>query len=185
MPSAFASRLEQGHEAERAVANLLLKRGNGIHFAPAVPSNAGRGPQFFHPQGTYAAPDLMVFPPAQSPRWVEVKLRDSTTWHRFSGTWQTSIEERYLFQYQKVRELSNLPVDIYIARGCPEVCPTGVYRIEVGDLTESNTHRWQGNLSQPRIFWSLEAMDQVAPLDAIYLKAIDKPSELTNCSNFR
>jgi len=180
-PESFACRLEIGQGGERALAHLLLEQGNCVQFAAEVPTNGGRGPQIFHPRGSLAAPDLLVFPPNSTPRFAEVKLRTNTTWHRNSGTWQTSMEERYLLQYKRVSQLSSLPVDIYIiqansrpsgddlSQGCPVVCPTGVFRLEVGDLTERIHHRWQRGFSQARIFWPLDAMDLVAPIESIHL----------------
>ena len=179
MSEPFSTRLASGKEAERAIANFLRDQGHSVLFAAEVPVNAFRGPQLYYPGGSVPLPDLLVFPIAQSGFFAEVKLRENASWHRSTGNWQTGIENRYLEDYLKVAEYTSLQIFLYFVQvkskpssaderyGCPAECPTGIFKAEAKALAESISHRWQHGFTQPRVYWNLADLEQVAPLEAI------------------
>lgn len=147
----FNRDLKFGKVAEGLIARWLRSRGGAVMPVYEIEKSKGKGPQFFAPIGSYAAPDLIAFTSA-GVMWVEAKHKTVFTWHRNSRAWTTGIDLRHFNEYQQVAAHSKLPVWLLffhrsrqpderdIRLGCPPECPAGLFGGRLERLAENINH---------------------------------------------
>jgi len=159
----FRRQFDKGQVAESLIAAWFKQRGNGVLPVYQLEIETGKGPQFFMVDGSYVAPDMMVFP---SMIWIEAKHKTAFTWYRQDRQWCTGIDLRHYEQYQQVAKISHRPVwlmflhcgdrpsDSDIARGCPPKCPAGLFGNALDTLMRCESHRSANWGRDGMVYWT-------------------------------
>lgn len=184
----FDSNLDYGKVAEGYIAKWLMSRGNAVMPAYEIEKHSGKGPQLFTTAGGYVAPDIVAFN-ARGAVWVEAKHKTVWTWHRNTKSWTTGVDLRHYGDYLRVAKQTQLPVWLMfyhaserpaardLDRGCPTLCPVGLYGGELVDLVTKESHRSppldvarDGNIGHGRsgmVYWSVESLKMFATIDEV------------------
>jgi len=160
----FEELLSFGRIAESEIAAWLRSRGHCVMPVYEIEIGQGKGPQFYAPSDSYAAPDLLVL--GKKTMWVEAKHKSVFSWHRITQKWVTGIDLNHYSDYQKVRDMSEIPVWVLfrhkdaepdprdIEAGSPIVCPTGLFGNDLDYLVENENHRHEGWGRHGMVYWA-------------------------------
>jgi hypothetical protein len=178
--SDFATNLKTGQLGESLIARWCMSRGNSLIPVYEKEIDTGKGPRFFSPEGQFVAPDMFLLPAMM---FVEAKHKTVFSWHRITERWCTGIDLNHYEGYQRVQAISGRPVWLLflhrsptpdardIAAGCPDVCPTGLFGEDLRFLTENENHRHTNWGRHGMVYWAVEKLKRLAPLEAMQVAA--------------
>lgn len=183
---AFEQQLQFGKAAESGIAIWLRSRGTAVMPVYEIEKSTGKGPQFFAPNGSYAAPDLIAFC-SSGVIWIEAKHKTCWSWHRKSDSWTTGIDLRHFNEYQEVAAQSKLPVwllffhrsrtpdDRDVVHGCPPECPAGLFGGRLDRLAQNYNHTslpydasredFKGHGKSGMVYWRHDQLKQLASIE--------------------
>jgi hypothetical protein len=115
----YVQMLDRGLQSEDVVAKYIAARHRHVVMrAVSAKSSTKQGdeaPMLLCPDVRLVLPDMLAWN-AGVPLWVEVKDKDSCTWHRNSGRWQTGLEARLWRQYREVAARTRTDVCIWFVQ---------------------------------------------------------------------
>lgn len=171
-------RLAGGKVYEGKVALWLIAHGYIVVPVYEMAEGQGKGPQIFSKLGGLIAPDIIaIYNSPKHPatvRFIEIKSKTASTWHRKTEKWCTGNTQRHVDDYRKVAERTGLPVWILfhhlseqpspedLEHGCPALCPNGLFAQEVNWLADNIHHPHDGML-----YWDVARLRKLAPVQEI------------------
>lgn len=181
MSSDFSRTLATGKVAEGRIARYFIEsKGCSVMPVYEMEKARGKGPQVFTPTRGIIAPDMFVF--KNEAIWVEAKHKTVFSWYWKERCWCTGIDLRHYKDYLAIEDeslwpvwlaflhVSDIPREEDIARGCPEVCPTGLFANSLAYLREHEHHQCapgNGDNGWGRsgmVYWQMESLKLIAPL---------------------
>jgi hypothetical protein len=151
-----------GDTAQRKWGEHLRELGRSVMPAYAFKEMTAetKSPVLLIPQGLLVTPDLLSFSIDKGPSWHEVKAKSVPTWHRNSGRWEHGFDFSLLSEYERVRDITHLPIFIVVnERAGPmnplldsELLPADNWLwLSLGAIKALGEHRpdWPGGKSQP------------------------------------
>ena len=172
----FEQSLKHGQIGEGKIAAWLKSKGKSIMPVYEKEINEGKGPQFFTPDNSLAAPDMLVFPKMT---WVEAKRKSTFTWYRKGNppNWETGIDYHHYCDYQRVMKTSQIPVwllflhesekpsDTDLKWSCPPQCPTGLFGQSLEYLVENESHVSENWGNNGMVYWGVDKLKRLADLE--------------------
>jgi hypothetical protein len=138
-----------------------------------------KGPRLTGPEGyELVSADWLVLGPKGKCCWMEVKTKTRFSWHRYSATWNTGIDQHYLDHYINVARRSEIPVWLVFlhlddspaeidAEAGAGIAPTGLFGGEVMHLA-SVVHHTHSNWGKGgMVYWAAESLIRLATLEEI------------------
>lgn len=173
MPSPeYLGFLDRGLQSEQMVAHYIATRHRcevmrSGHAKTRV-GDAEQAPLLLAFGVQIIAPDMLTWNKGV-PLWVEVKDKDSCTWHRKSNRWQTGLNARHLRAYQQVMERTKIDVCVwFIHHGVGrdddpiDLCqPQGVFTGRISAL--SSKAREHGGM----VYWDMALLTEQCSLEAL------------------
>lgn len=182
----FGYCLRQGQIGESLIARWLMDRGNSISPVYEKQIDSGKGPQFFCHNGSFAAPDLLVFPAVTrggvNLLWAEAKHKTVFSWYRNGRPgpyWCTGIDLHHYRDYLAVQKRSRVPVWLFflhvssmpsaddLARGCPPTCPTGLFANSLDRLETCISHTSERHGRHGMVYWRESDLRRFASYEEI------------------
>lgn len=170
----FERSLAFGQRGEQTVSEWLQSRGHLVFPAYEKEGSDYKGPQLFSSSGDLILPDLLAFRDGKA-IWFEVKRKTCFTWHRLTRRWVTGIDLHHYQQYLEVRRRVGLPVWLVfhhpesvpdtrdVDRGCPDLCPSGLFGNSIDKLKESENHRHSNWGKSGMVYWASDSLRMLAP----------------------
>jgi hypothetical protein len=175
----FRELLEQGQIGESIIARWFIRRGNAVLPVYEKVIDTGKGPQLFCLDGSYAAPDLLLFSKIKGRvLWIEAKHKSVFSWHRISQCWTTGIDRRHYREYQKVMAQTEWPVYLMFLHRFnadpnrpedPWPCPTGLFGQRLDVLTKCENHQHDNWGTSGMVYWRHESLTPDASLEDLGL----------------
>ena len=168
----YSRLLDRGLQSEQLVAHYIATRHRcevmRSGYAKAKVGGADLAPLLLGFGVQIIAPDMLTWR-AGVPLWVEVKDKDSATWHRKSSQWQTGLDVRSLRAYQQVADRTKIDVCVWfvhrgLARDDDPVGlrqPEGVYTGRISAL-DTRAREFGG-----MAYWDMSLLTQQCSLEAL------------------
>lgn len=145
----FVELLEYGQEAEMTFREVFQSNGYSVLPVYEKVANDFKGPRITMPVGELVAPDLFIFGNGEEPRWVEIKMKDSATWHYNGQKWCVGIDVRLFDDYVKIDAQTPFRVWILfllnggVSKNDPqeEKSPEGFFGAPIRHLKDRESHR--------------------------------------------
>jgi len=170
----FSQKMKMGKWGEEIALRYLIEK-LGATVLPAadyVPDN--KGPRVSSSDKKTVAPDLLVWKGKRA-YWVEVKTKNSFSWHYISNSWQTGIDYKYYVEYKSMHDSSPWPVYMMFLQlgesrhddrvGVRQ--PSGLYYNSIGVLGEPGVGRRHTDERRDMIYWKITNLIKLAELDEI------------------
>jgi hypothetical protein len=170
-----------GRFGENVVARFLRARGCSI--LPIRDIDMGelwKGPRLTGPEGMeLVSTDWLVIEPEGKSCWIEVKTKARWSWHRYSSTWNTGIDQHYLDHYINIARRSSIPVRLVFVHlndapaisdrenGAPAHCPTGLFGGELLHLAQTVHHTHSNWGKGGMVYWAVDGLEQIATMEEI------------------
>ena len=161
--SEWQTQFALGRSAENRIAAYLRARGNWL--LPAYEAELDdKGPRILTPRGELISTDFLLLNHAHT-LWIEAKWKTRFSWHRKSKSWQTGIDRRHYRHYLQIAQGTPFPVWLLflhenpvprledLMQGSPDVCPTGLFGGELGDLSQKIDHPHNNWGREGMIYW--------------------------------
>lgn len=172
--------MNDGRFGENVVARIVRARGCSIVPIRDIDMREHwKGPRLTGPEGMeVVCADWLVIAPEGKTCWMEVKTKSRCSWHRFSRSWNTGIDQHYLDHYAITARRSDIPVwlvflhlnetpsDEDVDGGAPPKCPTGLFGGEVLRLARvgrSHANHGKGGM----VYWRMDQLTRLATDDEI------------------
>lgn len=165
----FQANLERGKTGEGRIANWLISRGHCVLPVYEKEANDFKGPTLFTSEGTFVAPDMLVFKKDGKATWIEAKTKGGFTWHRISRRWVTGIDLHHYADYLKIARLSAWPIWLLFLHETPEGAkdtpqdmigksPVGLFGNELLKLAKIENHRHENRGKNGMVYWAHESL---------------------------
>jgi hypothetical protein len=170
--TSFRGKLRIGRIAEGRIAAWFMSLGYAVLPVYDKEMNTGKGPQVFTADGSFVAPDMLVFKSGKV-LWVEAKQKTVFTWHRITERWTTGIDLRHYEDYLRLAKRAPWPLWILFLHLSSdtsereEPCPTGLFGQELAKLAECENHRHTNWGSSGMVYWAYESLKLLAPLSEV------------------
>jgi len=140
--SSFAKSLKLGLANESIITKYLNSRNFIVIPAYQIEQSTGKGPRVFAPMDEQLiTPDLLCIRNGKM-RWTECKSKAEFVLYRKTGIFQTGFDIACFEQYQRVQEVTGIPVYIMFLNapryGISE--PSGLYYQTLDKLVETIDH---------------------------------------------
>jgi len=184
----FQQSLARGKVGESAIARWFMARGHSVLPVYEIELSHGKGPQLFRLGESFVAPDMLVFT-SNGQIFVEAKHKSVFSWHRKTAQWTTGIDLRHYGEYQRVAELTGIPVWLMFLHicstpnsndlkyCCPSVCPIGLFGNELSYLIHNENHRsepldpmrpgFKGHGTSGMVYWAEQSLRRFSDYSAV------------------
>lgn len=161
----FSDKLKFGQVAEGAISKFLIKKGCSVIPVYEKEINTGKGPQVYNANGSFVAPDALVYNAGKF-FFAECKRKTAFTWYRKLSVFETGIDKKHYEHYLEVSKIFNIEVWLFflhmggIAKDSPP-SPSGLYTEKLSYLSNNISHETD-KYANGMVYWAEQSLRRIA-----------------------